>query len=209
MARQSTRPKSSFQENLESILWAIALALVIRTFLVAPFKIPSGSMRPTLMEGDRILVNKLLYTFREPRRGDVLVFYYPSEWHPLAERFQRLFDSDVPPLARVVGLFKPGRPFIKRLVAVGGDRVEIRHGQLLVNGEPLASPGPPHTYYYNQGPFGQEASVTEVPAGMYYVLGDNSSSSHDSRFWGFVPKPLVIGRAMCIFWPLHRIQVLQ
>jgi len=167
---------------LASILWAVALAVVIRTFLVAPFKIPSGSMRPTLVEGDRILVSKFLHRFREPRQGEVIVFRFPEN---------------------------PRRPFIKRLVAVEGDWVEIRNGQLLVNGEPPASPSLQQTYYYNQGQFGQADETVEVPQGMYYVLGDNSASSHDSRFWGFVPKRFLIGKAICIFWPPNRIRVLR
>jgi len=180
MVRHNAPRKSAFRENLESILWAVALALVIRTVIVAPFKIPSGSMRPTLMEGDRILVSKFLYRFREPRRGEVIVFRFPDN---------------------------PRRPFIKRLVAVSGDTVEIRQGQVWVNGQPATLQQT--YYYYNQGQFGQEHGVTRVPEGTYYVLGDNSSSSHDSRFWGFVPKRLLIGKAICIFWPLNRIQALH
>ena len=181
-APSKPEPKSSFQDNLESILWAAALALVIRTFIVAPFKIPSGSMHPTLMEGDRILVSKFLYRFREPHRGEIIVFRFPEN---------------------------PRRPFIKRLIAVGGDTVEIREGRVIINGQPDASAGLSTTYYYNQGEYGQEHAATKVPADMYYVLGDNSASSHDSRFWGFVPKRFLIGKALCIFWPPKRIQALH
>ena len=119
MSSQPTDPTSettrrrlpaAWRENLESILWAVALALAIRTFIVAPFKIPSGSMRPTLIEGDRILVNKFLYRFREPRRGDIVVFRYPEDRK---------------------------RSFIKRLIAVGGDTVEIREGAVYGNGQRL------------------------------------------------------------------------
>ena len=172
------------KENIESLVWAVALALVIRTFVMAPFKIPSGSMRPTLIEGDRILVNKFLYHFREPRRGDVIVFRYPDDLK---------------------------RPFIKRLAAVGGDTVEIRDGQLLVNGETVEGDSDffSTVRYHNQGPYGQEDQTVLVPEGAYYVLGDNSMSSHDSRFWGFVDREHVIGRAMCIFWPLPRWRVLR
>jgi signal peptidase I len=167
-----------WRENLESLVWAVALALAIRTFIMAPFKIPSGSMRTTLIEGDRILVNKFIYHFRAPQRGDIIVFRYPED---------------------------PKRAFIKRLVAMGGETVEIRDGKVLVNGEPLDGTGIfSVNTYYNQGPFGQEGQVVEVPEGTFFVLGDNSSSSHDSRFWGFVNRRSVVGRAMCIFWPLPR-----
>lgn len=183
-ARRSSKPSapSSLRENLESILWAAALALVIRTFIVAPFKIPSGSMRPTLIEGDRILVSKFLYHFREPQRGEIIVFRFPDN---------------------------PKRPFIKRLIAVGGDRVEIRDSHIVINGQPSGSAVVQETTYYNQGEFGQAQHVLEVPDGMYYVLGDNSSSSHDSRFWGFVPRRLLIGKAICVFWPPKRVRALK
>ena len=175
--------RSALRENLESLLWAVAVALAIRTFIMAPFKIPSGSMRPTLIEGDRILVNKFIYHFRPPQRGDILVFRYPED---------------------------PKRPFIKRLAALGGDTVEIREGKVIVNGQPLDGTGRFNTnHYYNQGQYGEEGRPIKVPEGEFYVLGDNSASSHDSRFWGFVPRRLAIGRAMCIFWPLTRWRVLR
>ena len=178
-----TRLPKAWRENLESLLWAVALAVTIRTFIVAPFKIPSGSMRPTLIEGDRILVNKFIYRFRTPQHGDIIVFRFPED---------------------------PKRPFIKRLAALGGDTVEIRGGMVLVNGEPLNGSRIFATnQYYNQGAYGEEGRVVHVPEGSFYVLGDNSRSSHDSRFWGFVPRRLLIGRAMCIFWPLNRWRLLR
>ena len=177
------RASSAWRENIESLLWAVALALFIRTFIMAPFKIPSGSMRPTLIEGDRILVNKLVYRLREPQRGEIIVFKYPDDTK---------------------------RPFIKRLAGVGGDTVEIRGGQVIVNGQPLDGPGIfGHNSYYNQGAYGQKEQAVTVPKDSFFVLGDNSSSSHDSRFWGFVPRPLLVGRAMVIFWPVTRWRLLR
>ena len=174
---------SAWRENIESLVWAVALALFIRTFIMAPFKIPSGSMRPTLIEGDRILVNKFVYRFREPQRGDIIVFKYPDDIR---------------------------RPFIKRLAAVAGDTVEIRGGQVLVNDQPLDGAGIfGHNVYYNQGTYGQEGQHVKVPERSFFVLGDNSSSSHDSRFWGFVPRQHLIGRAMCIFWQVTRWRLLR
>ena len=179
----SHKPKSALQENIESLLWAVALALIIRTFIMAPFKIPSGSMRTTLIEGDRILVNKFIYRFQPPHRGDIIVFRFPEERK---------------------------RSFIKRLIAVGGETVEIREGKVLVNGQPLDSTGIFHAnYYYNRGQNSGEHQVITVPLDSYFVLGDNSSASFDSRFWGFVPKQLVVGKAMCIFWPITRWRVLH
>ncbi len=172
-----------WRENIESLIWAVALALIIRTFIMAPFKIPSGSMRPTLIEGDRILVNKYTYRFNEPERGDIVVFKYPVDGK---------------------------RPFIKRLIAKGGERVEIRDGHIRINEAEVTEPEILRQItYYNQGEHGKQQQVVEVPEGQYFVLGDNSASSHDSRFWGFVPRKNVIGKAMCIFWPPTRIRGLR
>jgi len=128
----SRRQISAFRENVESILWAVAIALVIRTFVIAPFKIPSGSMRMTLVEGDRILVSKFVYRFRPPQRGEIIVFRFPEN---------------------------PKRPFIKRLAAIGGDKVELREGKVLVNGQPETSEIMQNIYYYNQGEHGQEGQT--------------------------------------------------
>ncbi len=182
-AQRSQQRASVWRENIESFLWAVALALLIRTFIIAPFKIPSGSMHPTLIEGDRILVSKFLYHFRPPRRGEIVVFRYPED---------------------------PKRPFIKRLVALGGDTVEIREGQILVNGQVLKEAEVFQSIHYvNDGLYGKTRQVIQVPPNHFYVLGDNSRSSHDSRFWGFVPARFLIGRAVCIFWPLNRLRALR
>src|SRR3989338_4211619 len=181
-AAMNPHTKAVIREWVESIVIAVILALFIRTFFIQAFKIPSGSMRPTLLEGDKIMVNKLLYGpkvpfthyripgLREPRRGDIIVFKYPEDRK---------------------------KDFIKRLIAVGGETVEILNGNILINGSPID--GPPEilkTYYYDRGHYGVEGNTVQVPEGSYFVLGDNSDSSRDSRYWGFVPKDDVIGRAM-------------
>ena len=174
---------SAWRENIESLAWAVALALLIRTFIIAPFKIPSGSMRMTLIEGDRILVSKFIYRFHPPHRGDIIVFHYPED---------------------------PKRSFIKRLVGIGGDTVELRDGKILVNGRVLDD----HeifraTFYGNQGAYAQPGQPITVPSDSVFVLGDNPPHSHDSRFWGFVPRRLLIGKALCIFWPVTRWRLLK
>lgn len=182
-------------EWVESILVALVLAVVIQILLVQAFKIPSGSMRLTLLEGDRILVSKLRYGakipftsyrlpgFGEPQRGDVVVFVYPED---------------------------RSKDFIKRLIALGGETVEIRDGHIYVNGRLVDDPRIKDRYYYHCAcPYGHEGLKIKVPQDSYFVLGDNSKSSKDSRFWGFVPKKLLIGRAEMIYWPLNRIRVIQ
>ncbi len=186
--------KAVIREWVESIFIAFILAMFIRTFFIQAFKIPSGSMRMTLVEGDRLMVNKLRYGpkipftdqrlpgLTHPRRGDVIVFVYPEDHK---------------------------RDFIKRLIALGGETVEIKEGHLYINDELFHDPRIDHIYYYNQGPYGQEGDKIKVPEGQAYVLGDNSSSSRDSRYWGFVPKENIIGRAEFIYWPLNRIRLIK
>lgn len=200
-------------EWAESLGIALLLAVVISAYLLQPFVIPSGSMRMTLIEGDRLFVNKLAYGpswvpleirmgwwqladsrnfdvwkklsrhrfpgFTKPKRGDVIVFRYPVTQ-----------DKD----------------FIKRLIAFGGETVEIKEGKVLINGAIITDGAMDNIHYYNRGDFGAENQRITVPAGHYFVMGDNSGSSHDSRYWGFVPEYDVIGKAECIFWPPNRIR---
>jgi signal peptidase I len=189
VARQpAAKTKSTFREYAEAIGMALLLALFIRTFIVQAFKIPSGSMIPTLLIGDHILVNKLSYgvripfweeylvKFQNPQRGDVIVFIYPED---------RTKD------------------FIKRVVAVGGDTVEIKQKKIYINGRPVADP---HAYF-KDGEFAGEIQPGQnnfgprtVPDNHLFVMGDNRDSSHDSRFWGFVDLSEVRGKAFLIYW---------
>lgn len=178
----SSKKQTLLWEYVESFFIAIALALIVRSFIVQPFKIPSGSMRPTLIEGDRILVNKYVYRFQEPQAGDIMVFR---------------------------SLETPQRDFIKRLVGVGEESVEIKEGKIWTNNRLLNTPQIfRDNFYYNRGNYGEEEKAIVVPLGHYFVLGDNSGSSLDSRFWGFVPRKNVLGKAFFIFWPPHRMRIL-
>jgi len=176
------KTKRLIREYLESIVVALILALVVRAFVVQAFKIPTGSMRPTLLEGDRILVNKFLYRFQEPERGDVIVFKYPED---------------------------PKRDFIKRLVGKGEEDVLLEEGRLVIDGRKILSGTFGERYYYNQGQYGRDGKIQTIPKEHYFVLGDNSASSRDSRFWGFVPRNQVVGKAFLIYWPLNRIRWIQ
>ncbi len=189
------RKKSVLREYVESFVVAILLAILVRTFLLQAFKIPTGSMRPTLQEGDRILVNKVVYGIKipwtdwrlphvqEPRRGDLAVFRSPDDHK---------------------------RDFIKRLVGLPGDELEIRDLKLWINGRPLVDPPVfRERVYYNRGPYGQVGQPVKVPSSHYFFLGDNSGSSRDSRYWGFLPKKELVGRAFMIYWPPRRIRWLK
>jgi signal peptidase I len=178
MARINPKTKSVVREYVESIVIAVVLALFVRAFIVQAFKIPTGSMKPTLNESNRIFVNKYIYRFSQPQRGDIVVFKYPED---------------------------PKKDFIKRLIAKEGETVEISDGDILIDGKPADEPRIKAIYYYNRGDWGQPKQKITVPKDCFYVLGDNSASSRDSRYWGFVPKRYILGKAIFRYWPLNAI----
>lgn len=161
-------------EYAKSIIAALVLALLIITFVVQAFYIPSGSMRPTLAVGDRVIVNKFIYRFKNPERFNIIVFKYPVD---------------------------PRRKFIKRLIGVGGDKIEIINGTVYVNDKALKEDYTLTPGIGNYGP-------TVVPKDNYFVLGDNRNNSEDSRYWGFVPRKNIVGQAIFVFWPINHINVL-
>ncbi len=175
--------KPWWRETIETILWALVLALILRTFVVQAFWIPSGSMVPTLLPGDRVLVAKFWYWFQEPKRGQIMVFKYPVD---------------------------PQRDFVKRIVGLPGDVIEIRDGIVSVNGAPIAEPYIRNhdLFTLTEGPVFPKVPLT-VPKGSYFVMGDNRPNSQDSRFWGVVPKQNVRGPAFIRYWPLDRVGLLD
>jgi len=187
--------KAQVREWVESIVIAVILALFIRTFVVQAFKIPSGSMIPTFQIGDRIFVSKFIYgariplthfklpAVRQPKRGDIIVFRSPED---------------------------PKKDFVKRLIALGGETVEIKDGKIYIDEKMIEEPSSiKAVYYYNAGDYGQDGIKMKVPEGSYFGLGDNSASSRDSRYWGFIPKDNMIGKVIFLYWPIHRVRVVK
>jgi signal peptidase I len=184
--------KSIFREYAEAILVAVVLALFIRTFVVQAFKIPSGSMKPTLLVGDHILVSKFIYGVKlpfvnttlipvtDPERGDVVVFKFPED---------------------------PKKDFIKRVIGVSGDIVEVRNKKVYLNHKPMVDTYgtylDPHVILGRARPRDNFGPVT-VPAGALFVMGDNRDHSYDSRFWGFVDLSMVKGKAFIIYWSWNK-----
>jgi signal peptidase I len=187
--QQITRKKkSNFREITEAVVVAVILAFIIRAFVVQAYKIPSGSMKPTLQIGDYLLVNKFIYgvkapftgstliPVKQPVPGDIIVFKYPKD---------------------------PKLDYIKRVIAVAGDRVEIRNKQVFVNGKAIEDP---HAHYSSgavePAAFSRRDNMPplSVPDGHLFVLGDNRDNSRDSRFWGFVPLQDIRGKALIIYW---------
>ena len=209
--------KSKLRQNIEALAFAILLALILRTFVFQPFKIPSGSMIPTLLVGDHLLVNKFVYGTKIPftdieifpiekiKRGDVVVFTYPN--------------NEMDPS-------KNGLYYIKRVVGLPGDEIDLNGRNLYINGGKVPIEyegtyadkrnseqfdeyredlfGEEHTVIFRKGKEntnrGSYIPVTKVPEGSVFVMGDNRDNSQDSRFWGFVPIENIAGRAFIIHW---------
>ncbi|WP_404784592.1 signal peptidase I [Altericista sp. CCNU0014] len=164
----------SQKDNILTVLVAIGLAVLIRSFVAESRYIPSPSMVPTLYPGDRIAVEKLSYRFRDPQPGEVVVFYPPSQ-------------------LQMAG-YPADQAFIKRAIAVAGQTVQVHEGRVYVDRVPLTEP-------YIAEPPSYEMPAVRVPVGMLFVMGDNRNNSNDSHVWGFLPKENVIGRANLRFWP--------
>ena len=159
-----------------SIVAAVVMALLIRTFIVELYIVDGPSMRPTLQHEERLVVSKFIYKIRNPEKGEILIFRYPRD---------------------------PSRDFIKRVIAVGGDTIEIKEGRVYVNDQMLKED------YILEKTRTEYPKVT-VPEGTVFVMGDNRNNSDDSRFAdvGFVPLDLIKGKAMLIFWPFDKLQTL-
>jgi signal peptidase I len=181
---------------ITELIVIVIIVLLIRAFVAQAYNIPSGSMKPTLLVGDFILVNKLVYRFSEPQRGDIVVFKYPID---------------------------PNIDFIKRIIALPGEEVEVRNNQVFINGKPLPlievgrgeengvrkviyeevlPEGKKHkVQFYEDFPFSKrDFGPVVVPPNHYFVMGDNRDNSEDSRYWGFLPRENIVGKAFVIYF---------
>ncbi len=179
------RWQKMLKEYSEAMIIAFILAMIIRTFFIQAFKIPSGSMLDTLLIGDHLLVSKILYgvkvpftdtfavTFSEPEHGDIIVFEFPED---------------------------TSKDFIKRIVGVPGDVIEIKNKEVFRNGEKLVEPYTQHTDPNIRSGQRDNMPAYTVPEGKYFVMGDNRDESYDSRFWGPVDKGKIKGKAWILYW---------
>jgi len=183
--------KSTFREYFESLVVAVILALFVRTFGFQAFKIPTGSMEPNLLVGDHLLVNKFIFgptltsverailPMRKVERGEVLVFKFPEQ---------------------------PDRDFIKRVIGLPGETLELRDETIYINGAPLVEPYahyqviPAQAAGSEGGDVRRKYGPVTIPEGHYFMMGDNRDDSQDSRYWGFLPATYVKGRALFIYW---------
>lgn len=183
-----------FNLTFISVLILFAVFIFISVFFLQSYMIPSNSMVPTLMPGDKIVVNKIIYGpripflsvhlpgLKKPVRGEVIVFISPAD---------------------------RTKAYIKRLIALSGERLSIKDGNAYINGKIMVDPRIARNYYYNQGDYAKTSKEMIVPEGKYFFMGDNSISSLDSRFWGFVDKKDIVGKAIFIWWPPKRIGMIE
>jgi signal peptidase I len=196
---------SSVLELVVIVAAAIGLALAIQAFVVKPYRIPSGSMLPTLHINQRVLVDRIGSRFSSPHVGDIIVFHPPKDYSDGCANPSEGEDQEGQDASRACDVAQrtpSSETFIKRVVALPGDRLSIRDGHVIRNGimerdsyiVPCAGAGPctfPRT-------------IT-IPKGDYYMMGDNRPNSEDSRFWGPVPKSWIIGKAFLTYWPPDRV----
>ena len=172
-----TKKRKSLKEEvwewIKSLVVAFVLAMFIRTFFFQAFKIPSSSMHPTLQIGDHLIANKLVYRFRDPGRGEIVIFKFPDNTR---------------------------RDFVKRLVGRPEEKVKITGGKIYIDDKEVTDDHITNRYYFND----EGMPEIKVPTNSYFVLGDNSANSYDSRYWGFVPRQDFLGEALFIYWPPKR-----
>jgi signal peptidase I len=202
------RKRSFWRDLAVIVVAALVLTILLKAFVVQVFSIPSASMENTLLQGDRILVSKIVYDFRPIERGDIVVFSGAGSWDPPAPPpgnwFARIWND----ATNLVGIAGPDTDYVKRVIGVPGDHVACcTDGKVTVNGVPLSE----SSYIYpGAAPSLIKFSIT-VPAGRLWVMGDNRGDSDDSRFrmsspgGGTVPESAVVGRAFLIIWPLSRV----
>lgn len=192
--------KAGFKEAVETAVFVIVMVILIRFFIGEIRWIPSGSMKPTLVEKDRIFVERFSRFYSTPKRGDIMVFYPPStelKKTPLA-----LFE-------RLTGFFCKDVAYIKRVIGMPGDKIIIKPDSdgryaVYVNGKQLKEDYILNAYDYIPCSEKMYCGPFTVPKDKFFMMGDNRGNSQDSRFWGFLPKDRFVGRAVFLFWPLNR-----
>lgn len=201
---QGKKFKSFLQELIETVVFVVVMVIIIRFFVGEIRWIPSGSMRPTLVENDRIFVERYSRFFRTPDRGDIMVFYPP---------FEELKNTPVKVFARLTGFFCKDTAYIKRVIGLPGDKFEIKtddtgKSMVYINDKPLNEPYIQNAYDYSLCSEAMICGPIVIPEKHYMMLGDNRGNSKDSRYWGLLPEDRFIGRAVFLFWPFNRLKKL-
>lgn len=196
--------KSALREIFETVVFVLVAVILIRFFIGELRWIPSSSMYPTLIEGDRIFVEKVTKPFRAPKRGDVIVFYPPDE---------TLKTDFLSVMARLTGILCKDVAYIKRIIGLPNDKLEIKKENdnfyVYINGKKEIEP-----YILSETDWidcrdDMYCGPLQIPDGQYFMMGDNRGNSQDSRFWGFLPEKNIIGRAVFKFWPIPRMGLIK
>lgn len=197
--------KPAIKETVETVVFVIVMVIIIRFFVGEIRWIPSGSMRPTLIEGDRIFVERFSRFYSTPRRGDIMVFYPP---------FEQLKNTPLRVFARLTGFFCKDIAYIKRVVGMPGDKFEIKADEngkytVYINDKPLNEPYIKSPYDYPSCTEAMLCGPAVIPDKHYLMLGDNRGNSQDGRYWGLLPEDRFIGKAVFLFWPFTRVKTLK
>lgn len=197
--------KPAIKETVETVVFVIVMVIIIRFFVGEIRWIPSGSMRPTLIEGDRIFVERFSRFYSTPRRGDIMVFYPP---------FEQLKNTPLRVFARLTGFFCKDIAYIKRVVGMPGDKFEIKADEngkytVYINDKPLNEPYIKSPYDYPPCTEAMLCGPAVIPDKHYLMLGDNRGNSQDGRYWGLLPEDRFIGKAVFLFWPFTRVKTLK
>ncbi len=193
--------KAVLKETVETIVFVVVMVIIIRFFVGEIRWIPSASMHPTLIEGDRIFVERFSRFYAEPKRGDIMVFYPP---------FEDIKTDPVSIFSRLTGFFCKDIAYIKRVIGMPGDKFEVKmasdgYYHVFINDKQLSEPYILSDEDYIPCSEDMYCGPMKIPAGQYFMMGDNRGNSQDSRFWGLLPKERMIGRAVFLFWPLNRV----
>lgn len=195
----------SVKETVDTVVFVVVMVIIIRFFLGEIRWIPSGSMKPTFLEGDRIVVERFSRFYKTPERGDVMVFYPPST--ELKNTPWKLFS-------RLTGFFCKDVAYIKRVVGLPGDKFEVKidkngQGFVYINDKKLEEPYVRSIYDYPECMPNMFCGPFVIPEGEYFMMGDNRGNSQDSRYWGTLKQDRFIGKAVFLFWPLNRIKTVH
>lgn len=193
------------KETVDTIVFVVVMVIIIRFFLGEIRWIPSGSMKPTLTEGDRIVVERVTRFFKTPERGDIMVFYPPQT--ELKYTPWKLFS-------RLTGFFCKDVAYIKRVIGMPGDKLEVKTDKdgktfVYINDKQLDEPYVKSVYDYSLCTEAMYCGPIIIPEGEYFMMGDNRGNSQDSRYWGTLKQDRFIGRAVFLFWPFTRIKLLN
>ena len=213
--KRQKKKKSILREWLEALIFAGIAAIIIRTFIIQTFKIPSGSMESTFLTGDFLIANKFIFHFREPKRFEPIIFKYPLDsYHPEPkERYSAIIRPIYWDKKNFFFKYYTRRDFIKRIIGLPGDTLQIIDKNIYINGKYIKEDYTQHidfrvipkergNLYINSGFMGSRDNFGPVviPEGKYFVMGDNRDNSSDSRYWGFLDRKLIKGVPMILYW---------